>query len=142
MTFCKLSLFFNGEIAFLVESSFSRIGYAFDITVLLIGFSTKIGDAGYEVDKDGVENTERYKIMGMIPQFVSTLANNTVLFLGVWLTMQGHFTVGMIMAFQGFLTSFMAPAMTLVSAGQTLQEMRTQMERVDDVMEYPVDKVF
>lgn len=80
--------------------------------------------------------------LGMIPQFVSTLANDVVLFLGVWLTMQGQFTVGMIMAFQGFLASFMAPAMTLVSAGQTLQEMRTQMERVDDVMEYPDDAAF
>ena len=62
--------------------------------------------------------------------------------LGVGLAMQGQFTVGMIMAFQGFLSSFMAPAMTLVSAGQTLQEMRTQMERVDDVMEYPETQVF
>ena len=33
----------------------------------------------------------------------------------------------------------MSPAMTLVSAGQTIQEMRTQMERVEDVMEYPTD---
>ena len=45
----------------------------------------------------------------------------------------------MIMAFQGFLGSFTAPAQTLISAGQTLQEMRTQMERVEDVMEYPTD---
>ena len=59
--------------------------------------------------------------------------------MGVYLTMQGEFTVGMIMAFQGFLSSFTAPAGTLISAGQTLQEMRTQMERVEDVMEYPAD---
>ncbi len=93
-------------------------------------------------------NTQQVRFMklnhylGMIPQFVSSLANNTVLFLGVWLTMEGEFTVGMIMAFQGFLTSFMSPALTFISAGQTLQEMRTQMERVDDVMEYPDDVVF
>ena len=93
-------------------------------------------------------NTQQVKYMkldqylGMIPQFVSTLAGNAVLLLGVWLTIRGEFTVGMIMAFQGFLGSFMSPAMTLVSAGQTLQEMRTQMERVDDVMEYPDDVVF
>ncbi|MCQ2435366.1 MAG: NHLP family bacteriocin export ABC transporter peptidase/permease/ATPase subunit [Clostridia bacterium] len=100
--------------------------------------------AGYQASV----NTQQVKFMklnqylGMIPQFVSTVANNAVLFLGVWLTMQGQFTVGMIMAFQGFLTAFMSPAMTLISAGQTLQEMRTQMERVDDVMEYPDDIVF
>jgi ABC-type bacteriocin/lantibiotic exporter with double-glycine peptidase domain len=59
--------------------------------------------------------------------------------LGVWLTIESRFTVGMIMAFQGFLSSFTSPATTLITAGQTLQEMRTEMERVEDVMEYPTD---
>jgi ABC-type bacteriocin/lantibiotic exporter with double-glycine peptidase domain len=42
--------------------------------------------------------------------------------------------------FQGFLSSFMTPAQSLVTAGQTIQEMRTQMERIEDVMEYPEDE--
>lgn len=33
----------------------------------------------------------------------------------------------------------MSPAKTLISAGQKIQEMRTQMERVEDVMQYPSD---
>ena len=45
----------------------------------------------------------------------------------------------MIMAFQGFFSSFTAPAESIISAGQTIQEMRTEMERVEDVMKYPVD---
>lgn len=100
--------------------------------------------SGYQasVNTQQVKFLKINQYLGMIPQFVSTLANNIVLFLGVWLTMHGQFTVGMIMAFQGFLASFMAPATTLISAGQTLQEMRTQMERIDDVMEYPDDVVF
>ena len=99
--------------------------------------------AGYQasVNTQQIKYLKLNQYLGMIPQFVSSLANNIVLFLGVWLTMQGEFTVGMIMAFQGFLSSFMTPAMKLVSAGQTLQEMRTQMERIDDVMEYPDDAV-
>ena len=60
--------------------------------------------------------------------------------LGVWLAMEGSFTLGMILSFQGFLSAFLAPAMTLVSAGQTIQEMRTEMERVEDVMAYPADQ--
>ena len=71
--------------------------------------------------------------------FRSALSNAAVLIVGVYLTMQGEFTVGMVMAFQGFLTSFNSPAAELISAGQTIQEMRTDMERVEDVMEYPVD---
>ena len=56
--------------------------------------------------------------------------------------MQGRFTVGMILAFQGFLNSFMAPAASLIAAGQTLQEMRTDMERVEDIMNYPEDVIW
>ena len=99
--------------------------------------------SGYQasVNTQQVKFLKLNQYLGMIPQFVSGLANDVVLLLGVYLTMQGKFTVGMIMAFQGFLTSFMSPALTLVSAGQTLQEMRTQMERVDDVMEYPDDDI-
>lgn len=100
--------------------------------------------SGYQasVNTQKVRFLKMDQYLGMIPAFVSSLANNAVLILGVWLTMQGQFTIGMIMAFQGFLASFMSPAQTLISAGQTLQEMRTQMERVEDVMEYPVDPAY
>ena len=77
--------------------------------------------------------------LGLIPGAVSGIMNILILVLGVWLTMQGKFTVGMIMAFQGFLMSFMQPASQLVTAGQTIQEMRTNMERIEDVMNYPDD---
>ncbi len=80
--------------------------------------------------------------IGLIPQIVATLTNTAVTILGVYLVMQGQFTIGMVMAFQGFLSSFMAPAQQLISAGQTLQEMRTQMERIEDVMQYPSDVVY
>lgn len=52
--------------------------------------------------------------------------------------MRGRYTLSGVMMFQGFLTAFMAPAMTLVSAGQVIQEMRTQTERVEDAMEYRI----
>ena len=77
--------------------------------------------------------------IGLIPQFISTACNYAVLFLGVRLAMEGQFTLGMITTFQGLLSSFMGPAATLISAGQTIQEMRTDMERVEDVMQYPDD---
>ena len=77
----------------------------------------------------------------MIPPLVSTITNTAVLIIGVYLVMDGTFTVGMVMAFQGFLGSFMSPAHKLISAGQTLQEMRTSMERIEDVMKYPTDKL-
>ncbi len=97
--------------------------------------------AGYQasVNTQQVRFERLNQYLGMIPELVASLANIAVLILGVYFTINGKFTVGMIMAFQGFLGSFTAPAQTLISAGQTLQEMRAQMERVEDVMEYPTD---
>ena len=97
--------------------------------------------AGYQasVNAQGVKYAKLNQYLGAIPSLLATLADAAVMVLGVWLTMQGSFTLGQIMLFQGFLGSFMSPAMTLISAGQMIQEMRTEMERVEDVMQYPLD---
>ncbi|MGN0813040.1 MAG: NHLP family bacteriocin export ABC transporter peptidase/permease/ATPase subunit [Candidatus Coproplasma sp.] len=100
--------------------------------------------SGYQASVNS-QKTKYAKInqyLGMIPSVVSTITGIAVLMLGVWFAMEGSFTVGMIMAFQGMLNSFSAPAMTFISAGQTIQEMRTQMERVEDVMRYPDDPCY
>ena len=100
--------------------------------------------AGYQasVNEQNTKYTRLNQYLGIIPAFITTLANALVLVLGIWLCMRGEFTLGMVTAFQCFLASFISPAMTMVTAGQTLQEMRTQMERVEDVMEYPEDPYF
>ena len=100
--------------------------------------------AGYQasVNTQDVKYAKLNQYLGMIPTILSNMADAAVMILGVWLVMQGKFSLGMIMTFQGFLGSFMSPAMTLISAGQTIQEMRTEMERVEDVMEYPSDSYF
>lgn len=97
--------------------------------------------AGYQASA----NTQQVKfqklnqLLGQLPALVSSVCNTVVLMVGVYFAMQGRFTVGMIMAFQGFLGSFISPATLLISAGQSLQEMRTEMERIEDVMRYSTD---
>ncbi len=100
--------------------------------------------SGYQasVNTQNIRYLKLNQYLGIVPGAVSSLLSVVVLFLGVWLTMQGEFTVGMIMAFQGFLAAFTGPAGQLISAGQTLMELRTDMERVEDVMQYPDSPVF
>ncbi len=97
--------------------------------------------AGYQASANtqGVKAARLNQFLGALPTFFATLANSIVLILGVYLVMGGSFTLGAVMMFQGFLQSFMQPALTLIGAFQTIQEMRTQMEYLDDVMEYPDD---
>ncbi len=106
------------------------------------GFFEKWSGYQASVNSQKVKFEKTNQYLGFIPQTVSMLTNTAVLILGVYLTFNGKFTVGMIMAFQGMLASFTAPASEFIAAGQTLQEMRTQMERIEDVMEYPTDAVF
>lgn len=106
------------------------------------GFFEKWSGYQASVNTQNVRFQRINSYLGMIPPILTQLANSAVLILGVYLCMTGEFTVGMVMAFQGFLGSFMTPAQTLISAGQTFQELRTEMERVEDVMKYPTDVEF
>lgn len=106
------------------------------------GFFQKWAGLQASVNAQDVKTEKLNNALGVIPVFLGTLANYAVFIMGIWFVMNGEFTLGALQMFQGFLGSFMAPAMSLVPAGQTIQEMRTQMERVEDVMEYPVDPNF
>ncbi|HJG31850.1 MAG TPA: NHLP family bacteriocin export ABC transporter peptidase/permease/ATPase subunit [Collinsella ihuae] len=77
--------------------------------------------------------------LGLVPQLVTCLANIAVLVLGAWLIIQGELSVGMLLAFQGIAAQFAAPVQGLIESLQAFQEMRTDMERMKDVMDYPVD---
>ena len=100
--------------------------------------------SGYQasVNTQTIRFTKLNEYLGIFPTIVSSLLNTAIVILGIALTMRGQFSIGMIVAFQGFLASFMGPAQQLITAGQTFQEMRTSMERIEDVMEYPDDPMF
>ena len=97
--------------------------------------------AGYQalMNRDAVRAKRLNEYLGSLPAAVSSLANIVVLVLGIWLIVQGEFTPGMLLAFTGFLSSFMSPVNQLTGLGQTVQEMETQMERIEDVMNYAAD---
>ncbi len=82
------------------------------------------------------------QVLGSIPGTLIRISSVLILCLGVYFIFRGYFTVGMVMAFQSYLTAFMAPAQQVIDSGQMIQEMRTDMERIEDIMEYPEQKTF
>lgn len=68
-----------------------------------------------------------------IPSILSNVCNNITLAMGAYLIMKGELTIGMFIAFQGYMEGFMRPMSALADTGSTLIETRTQMERVEDV---------
>ena len=77
-----------------------------------------------------------------IPVLIQELSNAFILTLGVWLIMKGKFSIGMLVAFQSLLQQFMMPVENLLDIGQSIQETRTSMERVQDVMKYVPDNSY
>lgn len=100
--------------------------------------------SGYQASVNSYSNKYRYleSYIGIIPAILSAITDTFVTGLGMYLVMTGNFTLGMVMQFEGFMSSFTSPALELVSAGQILTEMRTDMERIEDVMEYPSEEIF
>ena len=97
--------------------------------------------AGYQasVNTQTVKFARLNAHLGLIPGFISSAASYVVLFLGILFAINGRFSVGMIMIFSSYLEAFLSPATTLIEVGQTMMEMRTEMERIEDVMQYPED---
>lgn len=97
--------------------------------------------AGFQANANA--QTVRYaridQYLGLVPQLVTCTANIAVLVLGAWLIIAGDLSVGMLLAFQGFAAQFAAPVQGLIESLQAFQEMRTDMERLKDVMDYPTD---
>ena len=80
------------------------------------------------------------QFLSAIPTFLTTLTDTAVLVLGGFLIFRGELTIGELVAFQSLMSSFMQPVNGLVSLGSQLQEMEGDMNRLDDVLQYPVDE--
>ena len=103
------------------------------------GFFEKWAGLQASTNECEIAATKTELLIGTIPTFFNIVSNYIVLVLGVYLVMEKKFSLGAVLMFQGLLSSFITPANTLISVGQTITQMRSSMERVEDVMEYPDD---
>jgi NHLM bacteriocin system ABC transporter peptidase/ATP-binding protein len=78
--------------------------------------------------------------LAAVPLLLLTLNNATVLTFGAFRVMEGALTIGMLVAFQSFMASFLDPVGKLVDLGGSLQEVRGDLNRLDDVLRYKADE--
>lgn len=80
--------------------------------------------------------------IGALPRLLSSLTSAAILVFGGLEVMEGKMTVGTLVAFQSLGASFMAPVLGLTGMITQMQEIRSLTERIDDVLEHPVDVTF
>jgi NHLM bacteriocin system ABC transporter peptidase/ATP-binding protein len=77
--------------------------------------------------------------LNAVPPLLSGLNNVALITVGGLRVMEGHLSVGMLVAFQSLMQSFMDPITKLVGLGGQLQEMQGDVNRLDDVLMYKAD---
>ena len=103
------------------------------------GFFENWADLQAACNEDKVKLQDINTLYGQIPELVSSVTGSIILCIGVAFIIKGSWTMGLVSAFTGYLAAFTNPAKSLISAIQSFQEMRNNMERIEDVMNYPTD---
>lgn len=79
------------------------------------------------------------QVLAVLPPLLSALNTVVILVLGGLRIMDGHLSMGQLVAFQSLMVSFLSPINQLVELGGTMQEVDGEMSRLDDVLRYPPD---
>lgn len=79
------------------------------------------------------------QLLAVLPTLLTALTTTSVLVVGGLRVMNGYLTIGMLVAFQSLMQSFLSPVNNLVNFGSTLQELEGDLNRLDDVLQNATD---
>jgi NHLM bacteriocin system ABC transporter peptidase/ATP-binding protein len=77
--------------------------------------------------------------LGMLPAFLSGLSAMLLLTIGGFRVIDGALSIGMLVAFQSLIQQFMQPVNQLLKLAGDFQELGGTLDRLDDVLQNPVD---
>ena len=72
--------------------------------------------------------------LSLLPRLVSALMSLLILVIGGFRVMEGALTLGMLVGFQSLVASFLAPVHNLLGFGTALQDVQSDITRLDDVL--------
>lgn len=99
------------------------------------GQQAKVLECGQKMQRLSIE-------AGIAPNLVSQIVSILILLLGVLRVIDGHLTIGMLIAFQTLSSGVSGPISEFVGLASQLQTCKAELKRLDDVMEYPEEKKF
>ena len=79
------------------------------------------------------------QILNVLPTLLTALATASILVIGGFRVINGGLSIGMLVAYQLLATSFLKPVNSLINFGSTLQELESDLNRLDDVLQNPLD---
>jgi ABC-type bacteriocin/lantibiotic exporter with double-glycine peptidase domain len=80
--------------------------------------------------------------LNVMPSLITSLTNSLILGIGALQIMNGDMTLGALVAFTYLMSNFINPVNQLVSVGTMLHETESDMNIIDDVLNYEIDNQF
>lgn len=105
-----------------------------DLFSKIIGYEAKVQANAQEVVLTNLNIT-------MVPQLLAGVNSALIMLVGGFSIMEGVMTAGVFMAFQNLMGDFQEPFGRIVGLTQNLQSVETQMQRMDDVRNYEIDRL-
>jgi NHLM bacteriocin system ABC transporter peptidase/ATP-binding protein len=127
---------FNGAIAYGLQTleTVKATGAESDLFATVTGVHARALSAWAGAQRPTI-------ILSAMPAIVAQVATFTALGVGALLAFSGHLTVGSLLAATVALTSFLAPIATVVNLSSTMQLLRGNLERMNDLLDQDPDPV-
>lgn len=117
---------YNGLSA---SSSLKAVGAENEYTGRMLGYYAEVSNNDQKLGR-------MQTALGVIPDMLKTINSVVLLVWGSYYVVDGQLSIGMLMAFTGFLGSFSAPFGDVVGFVRSIQQVRIDMLRVEDIMNY------
>jgi NHLM bacteriocin system ABC transporter peptidase/ATP-binding protein len=103
------------------------------------GFFEKWAGLQANANNKQLEISKLDNYFGLGFSLISSLLSITILCFSFYFVINGEWSIGMISAFQGFFYAFLNPVDRFTNASGKFQELYTDMERIEDILDYPTD---
>lgn len=101
----------------------------------LLGFQAKQSNMEQEMNRF-------QQIVDAVPDAVDQITDVLFLLVGGLLVINGQITIGMLVAFDSLFDSFKEPINSLVGFIRSIQTLKSNMNRVQDIEKYPQDEMY
>jgi len=82
------------------------------------------------------------EIINAVPDSIGRIVDVAILVVGAMFVIRGNMTIGMLFAFTALFGSFVEPVKSLVGFVNSIQQLKANMNRVDDILNYETDVKF